>query len=116
MSQGDFELIEDYERELASAEGRQNKERLEKLIPDDFEEIGSYGAIYLKKDILLNLPKVRNIRYSLENFSFRKLQNECILVKCSSRLEEVSALRTSIWVKEGNEWKLLHHQSTVLPN
>ena len=111
-----YKIIETYEREIASVEGRKNTERLAFLLHDDFEEIGSSGKVFFKKDTLSLLPKMTNVHYVLSDFVFKNLCEKCILVKYTTQLGVETAFRTSIWVEEGMEWKLIHHQATVVPS
>lgn len=108
--------IKSLELELVSPEIRKNVARINELISDDFEEFGSSGKAYRKQDILNDLPLSEPANYELSGFTFKELSSHCILIKYSSIVSGVHALRSSIWVKQEGHWQILHHQSTVVPN
>ena len=112
----EYDEIKSLELELVNPETRKNVARLSELISDDFEEFGSSGKAYRKQDVLNSLPLSEPVSYELSCFTFRELSNHCILVKYSSIVSGVHARRSSIWVKQEGQWKMLHHQSTVVPN
>jgi hypothetical protein len=111
----DFELIKDLELELVRPETRKNVNRLDQLICDEFEEFSSSGRVFDKQDILDYLPKTETPVYYLNAFRFKAIYDGCILVKYITQVEGKRAHRSSIWVKVNGYWKILHHQSSVIP-
>ncbi|MEZ5572263.1 MAG: DUF4440 domain-containing protein [Halioglobus sp.] len=114
MDRSHHEIIESQERELVSPDTRKDLSRMDELIADDFEEFGSSGRVFRKPDVLAGLDST--INYSLTDFSFRDIAEGITLVKYKSRTESQAALRSSIWVKTNGNWRLLHHQATVVPH
>ncbi|MGK0297899.1 MAG: ribonuclease HI [Gammaproteobacteria bacterium] len=108
----DFDLVKNLEIELTKPETRSNSLRLAELISDDFEEFGSSRKSYNKEEILNLLQKSTPISYDLSNFSFKMLELNTMLVKYESISNGIKALRSSIWIKQGEDWKILHHQAT----
>ena len=109
----DFKIIKKLEVELASKDTRRNKELLSELLAEDFEEIGKSGKIFSKSDVLASLPNQGYQEIQLSQFRFVKLVDNIVLVKYQSSVNCRKALRSSIWVKLGRNWKLLHHQGTA---
>jgi hypothetical protein len=109
----DFDKLRALELELINPQVRKNIKRIDELIADEFEEFSSSGKIFLKQDILRHISN-ESIVYELSDFSFRELSNECVLVKYCAFTEERKTLRSSIWVRYSDQWKMLHHQSTVM--
>ena len=110
----EFELLQRLELELIDPETRKNSARLHQLISDEFEEYGSSGRIYRKLEMISLLANEKTVDYSLCNFIFKSLANDCILVKYRSQLNNVISLRSSIWVNSKGNWQMLHHQATVV--
>ena len=113
MSMDDHDIIKSLELELVNVATRKNKDRLCELLSDDFEEFGSSGKVYSKRDILNILPSSKSVIYELNDFRFINLSGDCILAKYKANTSGVGSYRTSIWVKNVNGWQMLHHQSTV---
>ena len=87
---------------------------MNEVLADDFEEYGSSGKIFRKPDVLAKLDS--NIDYTLSEFSFSDLAHGVTLVKYKSESEGKVALRSSVWVQDSGNWRLLHHQATVVPH
>lgn len=111
-----YELIQKLEWELIQPETRQSISRLSELLDNNFEEIGSSGKIYRKKDILKLASSADETTYSLSDFEFKTLCENCVLVKYKSYSNGVAACRSSIWIIINGTWKIVHHQSTVVKN
>ena len=87
---------------------------MDQLIADDFEEYGSSGKVFRKSDILDT--SFTSAKCNISNFTFCDLAQGVTLVKYMSANSGRTAMRSSIWVKNGSNWQLLHHQGTVVPN
>jgi hypothetical protein len=114
MVQAHYTLLESLERELVSPNARKDRARMDQLLADDFEEYGSSGKVFRKSDIL-DTP-FASASCNLSNFTFCDLAQGVTLVKYMSANSGRTAMRSSIWVKNGGTWQLLHHQGTVVPN
>ena len=114
MDQSHHKVLESQERELVSPDSRKNRSRIAELLADNFEEYGSSGKVFLKSDVLASLGS--SVNYSLTDFSFRDIAKGITLVKYRSQTEGQVALRSSIWVQSEGNWRLLHHQATVVPH
>ena len=111
-----FTEIESLELELVDKDTRGNRIRLSELIAEDFEEFGTSGKVYRKKDILDSLPNKVNIKYNLSSFRFKELGTDCVLVTYTSIVNEITTLRSSIWKMHNGKWQISHHQSTIVPS
>ena len=109
----EYNLIRKLELELVKPETRRNIDRLSELISGEFEEYGSSGKCYRKKDILDLLPQENEKEFRLIDFKFKKLSSCCILVKYKSIANGSVALRSSIWTKDKGKWQIIHHQATL---
>lgn len=112
-------LIIRLEKELHSSLTRANYARLNELIADDFYEFGSSGNVWTKNDILTRLPSENKNAPQIEsrNFSLREISSDTIfLTYISFRMidgrEERTALRSSLWKKNGTRWQMFFHQGT----
>ena len=112
-----FEQIESFERELVSLEVRKDTKRISELLSDEFQEFGSSGGVIRKRDVLDAAEKPGTMTYQLDDFNFKALGEAYLLVTYRSvTSSHVVAHRSSIWAKESGHWKMLHHQSTVVPS
>jgi len=109
----DFIQIEALENELIQESTKKDAQRLSELLADDFEEIGKSGKVYCREDYIASIPNSTHEKISLQGFRFKKLSETVVFVKYISCHESCKAFRSSIWVKSGDAWKLLHHQGTL---
>jgi hypothetical protein len=112
------EHLQALELELLSNMTRKNAARLSSLLADSFKEFGSSGRVYSKEDVIVALQE-EPASLSLTNFEMRLLAEGVALVTYQSRNEgdEASptvALRSSIWIQEGEDWRMIFHQGTRL--
>lgn len=104
----------DLEMDLVNPSARASVERIDELLSEDFEEFGSSGKIITKADVMNaggTLPA-----YELSDFSVQILGEKVALVKYRASAPGHNSYRSSVWVKYGNAWQMLHHQSTVVPS
>jgi hypothetical protein len=110
--------IFDLENRLQQPEIRKSPEELSELIDDDFLEIGSSGKMYMKKDVLVNLPAAPEIEFEMTDFTIKILASEIVqsffkTKKVNKETGQTSiSLRSSIWKKEKDIWKMVFHQGT----
>lgn len=116
MDDSAFELIETFEIALASANKHLINGELLDLLDDDFQEIGKSGRVYTKEALAPSLMQAHTFDVTLIDFNFRKLSESVILVHYKSISQGVTALQTSIWIRNNSQWRMLHHQGTVSPS
>ena len=94
-------------------------ERLEALLHPDFHEVGRSGRHYTRQTVIAflashpTLPPVASSDHALH-----RLGDDCALLTYRSVHRPVDgpsdvALRSSIWLKTADGWRLVHHQGTV---
>lgn len=112
-------LIIRLEKELHSSLTRSNYARLNELLAEDFYEFGSSGNVWTKADILTRLPAENKTAPAIESrdFSMRKIAADTFFVTYISfrtieGKEERTALRSSLWKKNGSGWQMIFHQGT----
>ena len=114
------DVIKKLELELLKPEIRKDKKRLGELLADDFIEIASVGIILRKKDILKRLPREDKIKWKILNFQVKEISKDVVLVSYKAIKnnletgESVSSFRSSLWKKEGKNWRMVFHQGTLL--
>ncbi|MFK8139371.1 MAG: DUF4440 domain-containing protein [Bdellovibrionales bacterium] len=111
-----FGLVIELEKELHSPEVRLNKEKISSLLADDFVEIGASGKRYSKTDILERLSQSKPEPISSSDYEARLIGGRYIQVLYTTFRSEGEKtfrfLRSSIWRKEEDAWKMVFHQGT----
>jgi len=114
MTQLESDILQ-YEEDFFSAEFCNSIDNIENRLCLDFYEYGKSGEIHRRDDIinfLLNMKQNRDI--GIHNFSVTVL-NENVLIAHYVSHEKVTnqyALRTSVWMKEEELWRMFFHQGT----
>jgi hypothetical protein len=106
------------EKKLLAVQVRSSRAELDALLADDFNEFGKSGKILDKADILEALPKESQLNIQATDFKFFPLADNIVQLTYRSRSqfwheEAIHALRSSIWKKHPNGWKMIFHQGTV---
>ena len=109
----DYQTIRNLELELVQAQTRSNPARLNELLADEFEEIGSSGTVYDKAEVLKQLPNQTTPKYELSGFSFTRLSDKRIRVNYLALCDGIHTVRRSVWVHRCGSWAMIHHQSTL---
>ena len=103
-------LIEALEQSLLDPSVRQSTEKLNRLIADDFVEFGSSGKIYNKQDCIK--PDEDSRKFVANDFKVEELSKDVMLATYKTTEDGVASLRSSIWKRYGDEWKMIFHQGT----
>ena len=122
--------IEELELRLLDPKVRKSSDQLNKLLADDFYEIGASGKVYNKKDIISLLPTGPMFKFELiSNFTVAELADGLMLIGYDLKEEKRITKRTSIWRKnqpppqpspasEGgsnqNPYQMIFHQGTIV--
>lgn len=107
------EILE-LEKSLFKYEFMSNINYLNKIIDDNYIEIGKSGKEITKEDVikyLINLKEDRNI--IIYNFKCDKISEDIYLINYITKKEKDNIFRTSIWKKENDEFKILFHQASL---
>lgn len=110
------EIIVKYENDFFTKAFCDDKRNLDKRIHNEFFEIGKSGQLFDKNTIinyLSNLDSDRDI--DIIDFKTKDLKNGLMMANYIADEKElgINTLRTSIWVIEDGDWKLLFHQGTI---
>ena len=105
-------VVESLERELLRPETRADLGRTGVLLHPDFTEIGSSGRIWTRDAMMMSLEDNPGGAVELELLGADRLGEKTILLTYRSHTREGSALRSSLWVLEGAQWRLRFHQGT----
>ena len=112
------ELILALEERLLNPKVRCSKKKLEELLDEEFIEFCSSGNIYIynKEKVIDTQINLEVVNWRILDFKIKWISKECILatyrlVKDSTETKEYS-LRSSIWKKQNNQWKMIFHQGT----
>jgi hypothetical protein len=117
--QGIAEHIKQRELELLQTNWRANPALIDDWLSADFEEIGSDGKVSQRVDVvnwLLN--KDNAIQWSLTDFRIKALADGLVMAVYIAKKRNApnntskGSIRTSIWQRQGNNWKMIFHQAT----
>ncbi|SFF56837.1 hypothetical protein SAMN05216353_1026 [Halobacillus alkaliphilus] len=105
--------IRELEEAHVSLKVRESPVELDKLLADDFWEIGSSGIMYDKKDCL-DLGVVLS-QMTLHNYAIQQLAEDVVLSTyfIEDHTRKRNTLRSSIWKFIDDRWQLYFHQGTI---
>ena len=113
------------EEQLLSAEGRASRQTVDALLADEFLEFGSSGSASSKQETIDGLAEEstdgHRYRRSTSNWAVRDLAEGVALVTYRVTRDDltegssVTSLRSSIWKRIDNGWRLVFHQGTLVP-
>lgn len=92
---------------------RKSSEELNKILADDFFEIGSSGKIFDKKECLVSGVVLTEM--SLHNYEIHPLASNVILATyfITDKTRNRNTFRSSIWKRIDGRWQLYYHQGTT---
>jgi ribonuclease HI len=105
-------VVESLERELLRPETRADLGRTGVLLHPDFTEIGTSGRIWTRDAMMMALEDDPGGPTELELLGADRLGEKAVLLTYRSHTRRGSALRSSLWVLEGSQWRLRFHQGT----
>lgn len=115
------EFIKQLELKLLHTYPKTDPALIDDLISDEFEEISSSGQVSSKNDVvnwLLN--KDSHIQWSLSDFRIKALTDDLVMaIYTAQKLNDPDSaskgsMRTSIWKRQGNNWKMIFHQASKI--
>ena len=108
--------VEALEISLLKPEVRKSRDSLERLLADDFLEIGSSGKEWRKAEIIRALLDATSYPIGFDSMVSRYVGENVVLVTYRSRRlqspDRNDAIRSSIWRRRNDEWELVFHQGT----
>ena len=102
------ERIRELEQQLLKPEVRASAQALDTLVSDQFSEFGSSGRVYTKPDVIAQMLATPNVTVSVTDFQALALTADVVL----ATYRTPGSLRSSIWRREGEEWRIVFHQGT----
>lgn len=108
------DIIFGLEQKLLDSATRKSANHLSELISDDFREFGQSGKEYNKQDVLKALPDEKERDFLVDEFKVNNLSESVALATYISIEGSQKTLRSSIWKKSNNEWKMVFHQGTKI--
>ena len=112
------ETIVELETSLFRESVRKSEPALNRLLHDAFEEIGASGQTYNKGEIIDALLKEDFQAIEAEQFELDKLANDTVQLTYTAKKVKngvtQTTLRSSLWKKDGDEWRLLFHQGSEI--
>ncbi|MYL35635.1 DUF4440 domain-containing protein [Pontibacillus yanchengensis] len=105
--------LRELEETHINLEVRSSSDELDKILADDFWEIGSSGIKYHKKDCL-ELGVVLS-EMTLHNYEIQQLAPGVVLSTyfVEDKTRDRNTLRSSIWKFIDERWQLYFHQGTI---
>lgn len=106
------EILLELEYKLLGPQVRGTKEELEYLLAPGMCEIGRSGEFYDRDLIVTSLLEDPSMEgpMTIEDFELRHVSGDIALV--TYRIIENKSLRSSLWKKYDEDWKMVFHQGT----
>ncbi len=106
------QIIHQLEQSLFDPATRHSALELNKLIADEFSEVGSNGRVYTKKYVLEHLPYEAQRNFVIDDFKVMELSQDVMLATYIMTADSIQSLRSSIWKRYGDDWQMVFHQGT----
>ncbi|MFC7848171.1 RNase H family protein [Arthrobacter sp. NPDC057388] len=106
------ETVEALERELLRPDVRSDIGRTGQLLHPDFTEIGTAGRLWTRDAMMMSLEESPAGPVDLDVLSADRIGADTVLLTYRSHSRAGSALRSSLWVLDGGQWRLRFHQGT----
>lgn len=116
-----YDFLKKQELALLSPWVRQSADQIAWYLSDDFLEFASTGLQYDKNDILDRLPQQHGITWTTSDFKTQQLSTTVVLITYTVHKYDVltwlikSSLRSSLWIQDGDNRKMIFHQGTLIP-
>lgn len=104
--------VESLELLLHDSQVRNDPQRLLSMLHDEFYEYGASGRTWTRASIAeaaAGTPQV----IAATHIEARHLGSDAVLITYLSESGGQHTLRSSTWVREGDQWLMLFHQGTV---
>lgn len=115
--------IKQLELKLLHTDMQANPTVIDELLDSTFEEIDNNGQINTRQQVVSWLLSKDNAQqWSLQDFRIKRLSNNTVIAiyraikheQATKTLNPVNpgSIRSSIWQRYGNQWKMVFHQAT----
>ncbi|SFT89052.1 hypothetical protein SAMN04487904_11255 [Actinopolyspora lacussalsi subsp. righensis] len=111
----DFDRVVAHELELLDPRVRDDPEAVRRLLCADFTEFGSSGAVWDRETITTATVSDASERITATELRPARIDSDTILLTYTAHRGGLKTLRSSVWVRQGEEWRLRHHQGTPCP-
>ena len=108
----DVEEVIASERRLLDPRVRRDAAAVRSLLHDDFREFGASGAVWDRQSIVLATSGDPTGGVAMQEIRTVRLGPDTIMLTYTAQRARKASLRTSIWMRSGADWLLLHHQGT----
>lgn len=111
------EVLINLETSLLQPDVRSDGAKLNDILAEEFVEISHTGQRITKDDILKQTHVPSTEQYFPEQFQVIRIASDVYQVRYYLKRENSTkpdSWRSSIWNQEGEAWKLLFHQGTVV--
>ncbi|MDI3242980.1 ribonuclease HI family protein [Arthrobacter sp. AL08] len=105
-------IVEALERELLRPDTRADVGRTGVLLHPDYTEIGSSGRIWTRDAVMMSLQERPDGAVEMEVLGADRVGEHTVLLTYRSHTRAAAALRSSLWVQDGAQWRLRFHQGT----
>jgi len=105
-------LVEQLERELLGPLVRGDIGRTAVLLHPDFMEIGSSGRMWTRDAMMMALEEDPGERTDIEVLGAERIGANAVLLTYRNFARSGTTLRSSLWVLDGERWRLRFHQGT----
>lgn len=115
------EHIKQLEISLLSKEAGKNMSDPDKIISDDFLEIGKSGKIWTKQALITSYENKTEVNITITDFRLKPLSDSILLaIYTAHHTSEtyhpvVKTIRSSVWRLSGTGWEIVFHQGTIVP-
>ena len=102
------------ELRLQDSSTRKDPAAMGELLSEDFREFGASGRVWDRATILETLSAEPPYPIKSENFECQQLSTHFALLTYVAANPARKTLRSSLWRLEGDGWRILFHQGTVI--
>lgn len=108
----DEQAVERLERELLDPAVRTDSSRMATLLHPDFEEIGRSGRIWGRDALVEALAEEDEPATELTVLAVERIGDDVMLLTARSAEARGVSLRSSLWLRSGDRWRLRFQQGT----
>lgn len=108
------------EENLFTLEVRSSKKRLVEFLSEDFQEIGASGDFFGLNEVLSQSPAVPSWSIKTKDYQLKLLSDDIVILTYRAFIRQSKldtgtySLRSSIWKKQDEGWKMTFHQGTII--
>lgn len=110
-------IIQRLELDLLQSDLTGHPGLIDELLAQNFEEIDNQGQLHSRSDVIEWLKrKDPELHWAFRDFRVKVLADDCVLAIYSLQKPQQSSvpgsIRTSLWQRQDNQWKMVFHQAT----